>query len=239
MKSSLSSVDRSRGFTLLEALIALAISGVALSICAGFLVDAARVTFVSEEKLNINGDIRNLTNELLDLGRSADRFYVYDSYSSAVYAPSSGVYGDARLGDGQSGDFLVLVFEGASTSSFSGYPVTEMVGIYRDADSSNEGPVKMWHLQTVSSSEEYLTPEEIMPTLSEIATVEAKSNPSPSDPLTLDTIVELAEGQANGNLFYNFKDRSVMVNGKIIHGNDAKMITDTYNMTIKPRGGQN
>lgn len=238
MKSRSNKFSSRNGFTLAEGLVALSISGVALSICAGFLVDAARMVFISEEKLNINGDIRDLTTELLNLGREADRFYIYDSYSSDVYNPSSGVYGDARLGDGLSGDFLLLVYEGASTSAFSGYPVTSLVGIYRDADSSNEGPVKIWRLNTVSSSQEYLTPEEIMPTTFEVASLEG-SVQSLSAPLTVDTIVELAEGQANGNLFYNFKDKSVMVNGKIIHGNDAKMITDTYNLTIKPRGGQN
>ncbi len=222
MKSKSRIHSGNSGFTLVEGLISLSLSGVALAICASFLLDAAR----GRRKTRYNSDIRDLTTQLLNLGRAADRFYVYDSYTSEVYAPASGVYGEGRLGDGLSGDYLLLVYEGASTSSFSGYPVTEMVGIYRDADSNNEGPVKIWHLKTVSSSEEYLTPEEIMPTLSEISTVEGATQ-LPSATLTVDTIVELAEGQANGNLFYNFKDKSVMVNGRIIHGNDAKMITDT------------
>jgi len=49
-------------------------------------------------------------------------------------------------------------------------------------------------------------------------------------------VVQLSEGLADGRLFYNFKNRTVMINGKIIHGNQAKWVTDTYNFSISPRG---
>jgi len=51
-----------------------------------------------------------------------------------------------------------------------------------------------------------------------------------------DLVIELSRGLADERLFYNFWGRSVMVNGQIHHGNDAKRVTETYNFTISPRG---
>ena len=48
-------------------------------------------------------------------------------------------------------------------------------------------------------------------------------------------LVDLAKGLSNDYLFQNLRDRSVIVNGQIIHGNAAKEITDTYNFAIFPR----
>ncbi len=83
----------------------------------------------------------------------------------------------------------------------------------------------MFKVEGVTGSDAYLKPEQLIPNVSDIT----RHN----------QMIEFAEGRANGDLFYNFKDASVMINAKIIHGNIAKEITDTYNMTIKPRGGMN
>ena len=216
-----------KGFTLVEILIAMSLSVAALGFGSWFLVEMGRAAFLANEKLDINDDVRDLTNELIDMGRGADLFYLYSEYSSEVYAADEeGNYGGKRLGDGQTGDFLLLVYEDSSTTSRSGYPITKLVGIYRDpTEDSTEAPVKMFVVDSVSSSDEYKKPEQLIPGVLTIGNDEV--------------IVELAEGRADGNLFYNFKDTSVMLNAKIIHGNDAKQITDTYNMTIKPRGGLN
>lgn len=39
-----------------------------------------------------------------------------------------------------------------------------------------------------------------------------------------------------GFSFLNFKNRSVIVRTKILHGNQAKRVTNTYNFTVTPRG---
>ena len=40
----------------------------------------------------------------------------------------------------------------------------------------------------------------------------------------------------NGLLFVNYQNRSALVRAKILHGNQAKRVTNTYNFTITPRG---
>ncbi len=216
------------GFSLLEVMFSTAIAGTALGFAGWFWFESVRASFLSEEKLQINSDVRELTNTLVDLGRSADYFYMYSAYTSSVknYQTIDGedVYGAGRLGDGQTGDLLILVYEDSSSMGTSGYPINKIVGIYRE-NTGTEAPVKMFTVESADISDPLADPEASVPNVSDIPNHE--------------TIVELAEGLANGSLFYNFNDTSIMVNGKIVHGNDVKQVTDTYNLTIKPRGGTN
>ena len=50
-------------------------------------------------------------------------------------------------------------------------------------------------------------------------------------------IVNDLEGLTPSGLFFeNFQNRSALVRAKILHGNQAKRVTNTYNFTITPRG---
>ena len=216
------------GFTLVEILIATTILVVVVGMATQMLVSTGRASFITDERLDINADVRQLTNEIIADGQAADRFYIYASYDASVYAPDeNGNYGAARLGDGKTGDLMLLVYEGSESSEEDGYPITRIVGIYRDStqDNPTQAPVRRFAVENVDSDDAYLAPEALIPKIEDTA------NHS--------TIVELAEGLANGSLFYNYKDTSVMLNAKIVHGNAAKEITDTYNLTIRPRGGFN
>jgi hypothetical protein len=52
----------------------------------------------------------------------------------------------------------------------------------------------------------------------------------------VEEVVELAKGLADNQLFSNFRERTIIVNGEIVHGSAAKRVTDTYNFTVSPRG---
>jgi hypothetical protein len=43
-------------------------------------------------------------------------------------------------------------------------------------------------------------------------------------------------GLSNRYNFYNYQNKSVITRAKIVHGNRAKRVTNTYNFTITPRG---
>lgn len=141
-----------------------------------------------------------------------------------------------RKRDGQSGDFLILVTYGDDlipydTADGTKYPhdrdytkpIVKIVGYYRSVENEAEqtGPVRKFEVLP-QGTDRFKAIEELLP-----STSKAGSFP---------IVVELSRGLANQRLFYNYRDRSVMVNGQIYHGNEAKEVTDTYNFTISPRG---
>lgn len=118
--------------------------------------------------------------------------------------------------DGFSGDYLVLYYYDDAADAST---IDRMVGYYRAPDENGEGPVRK-HDSDVTG----LDPDD------------SAALPSPAEIETYPAIVELARGLADGNLFYNFYGRSVMVKGEIIHdGRLGKRATNTYNFTVSPR----
>lgn len=228
-----------RAFTLLEILIAITILGFITMMSLGFFVETIKATFVSEQKNLINNDVRTLTAELSEAAKEANFTLLYSSFESDDRNSS----GD-RLLDGNSGDFLVFGFQGEpdlSTSINAPQPVTRLTGFYRAPadpnDPTSEGPVRKFDTDldfAYNDSDEPLlspidpldppTPEEILATLYPTST--RNTNPE---------VISLSEGLANNRLFYNYGKSSIMINGKIIHGVEAKRVTDTYNLTISTR----
>lgn len=118
--------------------------------------------------------------------------------------------------DGHSGDYLVLYYHDDSADQDS---LVRVVGYYRAPDADGEGPVRKH-----DSDDHGIDPEEpdALPAVAMIDEFPA--------------IVELARGLADGNLFYNYHGRSVMIKGEIIHdGRLRRRATNTYNFTVSPR----
>lgn len=205
-----------KAHTLVEVLITMSILTVVSSMVLLFMVENAKISFVSEQKNQINYNIRKLTNEFSYAAQNANYFVLYKSFTNSDHNS----VGD-RLFDGESGDYLVLVTQ-APPQGFqnSERPIEKIVGYFREPDENNEGPVRKFEIEFSPASN--LPLEQLLP-----------------DDSTADDhkqVVELAEGLADGNMFFNFWNKSVMINGKLIHGNKAKEVTDTYNYTISPRG---
>lgn len=200
------------GFTLVETLMVLGISSFIVVGVLGFYVQFYKIGFVNEQRNRINRDVRQLTGELAQAGRQANYFTIYNSYQSGDRDEAS----DRRL-DGGSGDMLVFVYNNEDGA------IEGMSGYFRDVaggDNDAEGPVRRFELTFSPAS---------------TATVESLI-PSEKDLAASPEVVELSRGLSNGKLFYNYWGRSIMVNGQIYHGNDAKRVTETYNFTISPRG---
>ncbi len=215
------------GYTLVEAVIAVSLLSMAMVGIMAFSTESTRNLFVNEQKNLINKDIRMLTSQMSHDARQANYFLLYSSYNTSDRnAPED------RRTEGQSGDFMVLVYQGDPVIQIVNgvgnindpLPVERLVGYYRAADpnvTGSLGPVRRFDI-TISGSDRFRPVEEILPAY--------------TDMHTHPTVLELSQGLADGRLFYNYRARSVMVNGKIVHGVAAKRVTDTYNFTISPRG---
>ena len=214
------------GFTLTELLITLTIFGLVMAGVAGFFYQTNGMLFTNTAKLMINRDIRALTNEMTDNARNANHFTIYDSFYDTFRNPTPPTTGiDFRKRDAESGDCLVLIFYGVDPAPWDTTPppIVRLVGYYRSIDNvpDNTGPIRKFDV-AIPGPDQNKECEELVPAISTVGDHK--------------TITEIAKGLANGRLFYNFRERSIMINGQIDHGNDAKRVTDTYNFTVSPRG---
>lgn len=222
MKNTIKYPERG-GFTLAEMMVTLAVLGLVMAGMTAFYRQTTLMMFTSDQKLKINADVRNITNELTDNARDANHFTIYNSFYDdfRTQAPHE----DWRLHDGESGDVLVLIFYGPDPNPMDSTPppIVRVIGYYRSIENQTEntGPVRKFDV-TITGANQLLKIEQLVPD----ATQESSFR----------QVIELSKGLANGRLFYNFRDRSIMINGQIFHGNDAKRVTDTYNFTISPRG---
>ncbi len=241
----------SPGFSLAEMVTASSIFALLIGMIVQFNQQTFKSMFVSEQKCLINNDMRTLTSQLTLDARDANFFVMYSNYTASSRATPS-----QELLHGNSGDFLILVTYGdpPNPTKFNIRPVNEIIGYYRapyQADQlaidpitnapANMMPVRRFDL-TIGhglSANMYLLAagSADLPAGGTATTIEALL---PGDSrTTIDThkiVVQLAQGLDNGLLFHNFWGKSVMINGKIMHGNNAVSATDTYNFTVSPRG---
>jgi hypothetical protein len=205
--------------TLVEVMIAATVSAMVVAAAMSLFLFNYKIGFVSQERNMINKDIRSFTGDLIRDGRRANYFVLYDSINPEARDKP----GDRRR-DARSGDFLVLVETERTASAFNRNEITRIVAYFRAvdvADADALAPVRRLEVEfDPGKPADQL--EAILPSVAELAFAEQ--------------VVELSKGLADGRLFYNFRDESVMVNGQIHHGNAAKRVTETYNFTVSPRG---
>ncbi len=229
-RSPLSPPSR-RGFTLVELMIALAISGMVAAVFHQMTLSTGRSLFDSTNKLLISKDVRSFTNEISRSGRSARDFYLFDTSESMQTRQS-----------GQSGDFLVLVWaepesiNEARANQLQRFFITRIVGYSREAEGDEQiGPViryeRSYPLPDASGAGGIDSSQVSLPAL--IADmVDADDGAT-----AVREVLQLSRGLANQRLFFfSSLGNSVIVNGEIYHGNDARRVTNTYNFTITPRG---
>lgn len=215
--------SRHSAFTLVEVMVSLTILSLVSIGLYAFMVDTTRILFVSTEKLDINHDVRLFTAHMSDYARASNHFFIYPTFR-----PDDRNALSDRLRDGESGDFLLLIYQEPWPDIEDPEHVTRLIGYFRRPDGTgtmSEGPVYRFEINykpgNYPSTRDY-TPEQLIAGLTYDG--------------DYDRVMQLARGLADGKLFYNFYDRSIMVKAELIHGNAAKRVTDTYNFTVSPRG---
>ena len=219
---------------MVEILIVTTVFGFLMAGVMTFVHDSTKISFITSQKMEINSDIRDVTNAMADEAREANYFTLYTSFYAESSSTPPGNFRDPAEGftaedyrqrKGASGDFVLFVYTGIdeNPSDTTPAPTERLVGYFRagGASDDDEAPVRRFEV-IVPADNQYDDIETLIP-----SSTRADDYPA---------VINLVTGLANGDLFYNIEDRSVLVNGKIIHGNDAKEVTGTYNFTISPRG---
>jgi prepilin-type N-terminal cleavage/methylation domain-containing protein len=228
------------GFTLMEVMIAAAIALVVVGMVTQMTLTISKVLFRSTATLQINRDIRVFTHQVSRDAWSARTHRIFASPSDLT-----------RRESGEFGDVLVLVWA-APESIDTASPGTDLQYFYeRVIIYARDNPRLPQNQRTNSLAGANRLPvlrferRFALPSATESGT---KASETDLDALVADIladanrdneniVVELAEGLADGNLFFNGRTgRSITINGEIFHGNRAQIVSNTYNFTIFPRG---
>lgn len=254
-------------------MVVTAIFGFVMAGVMPFFIMNLQSQFVGEQKLLINGDIRKVTNAMVENAREANSFVVYqafcpqnrwDGVATTRDANGSGSVTLAdRLQNGESGDFLVLVYyqdpyfdsrlyDGAAANNpqIAGGQVNRLVGYWVAPNRQYPGENAIYMFDTdafkTAGATTWTTSwgATFPATLSDsgasgTTAVEALLPPATtawSSSGQFRIILHNVTGLSQNYCFFNYENRSVIVRAKILHGNMAKRVTNTYNFTITPRG---
>jgi hypothetical protein len=232
----LHSSDRGRAakaFTLAEVIIASTLLGLVVTGAIALTRQVLYVYYYDTGRILVNKDIRSFTQHMDTDAAYSNYFMIFPDFATRATAGK-----DANVNDGSSGDFLLLV--ATVTCLQNDTPVagmlagnnyiTNLTGYYRDATTTTSGPVRRFSVPV-----NYADPTKLggAPISTLLNTYMPASN-SGSNAI----IIQLAQGLANGTLFYDFQDHSVMIRGQIIEsgGQGNRKAVSTYNFSVSPRG---
>jgi len=210
--------DRKSGMTLPEVLIAMIILLIITGVVLNFVVEGLKASYISEQRNLVNSDTRQFTRDIIDDASTANYFLIYNSFANGDRDAKAD-----RVTDGVSGDFLLLVYLGDYDSSIPGRPIEKIVGYFRDTvaslTSNNTAPIRRFEVSYSPASSS--APEALIPDASNAS--------------TYDDLVDQAKGFIDGKFFYNYGDKSIMMNGSVVRGNNAERVKNAYNFVIAPR----
>lgn len=220
MSTPHSKTSRFKGFTLVEIMFVVGIMGLVSIGLYAFTIDMARGMVWSTNKAKIVKDVRSFTTRITNEAFDANVGYVYAGFSLAQRdAPED------RMESGFSGDCLVLVHKERFPTMEDPEHYSKIVVFFRLPDSGGVGPVHRAEI-------EFDPPRD--PGSADFETFMAGH--FPNDPTGFPVVLELSRGLSDGNLFQNRGSSSFLVNGEILHGKGREEVTNTYNLTISPRG---
>jgi prepilin-type N-terminal cleavage/methylation domain-containing protein len=207
-----------QGYTLLEILITVGLVGLITVGVLRFTIQSLNIYFYDSGRLMVNKDIRTFTSDLATDAVASNYFRIYPDFQTRT----------AAVTDGNSGEFLVLIYTESNTTT-GAILITNLVGYYRDPvdlnDPASLGPVRKFNVAIATADQNK--------TLPDLLTQYAPTSAAHSNPV----VIQLAQGLSDGNLFYDYYDRSIMIRGQIVErGNQVKSAVNTYNFTVSPRG---
>jgi prepilin-type N-terminal cleavage/methylation domain-containing protein len=259
---------RSRAFTLPEIMVVMTIFGFVMIGVLPFFIMNLRSQYVGEQKLLINGDIRKVTNQMVEYARESNTFVIYQAFCSQTRWDGATETRDARVAtgtvdfydrmqNGESGDFMVLIYysdpyfdtrlydsDPTNNPSLSNGTVSRMVGYWVAPNRRLSGENAVYSFDTDAykgAGATWTTPWGITfpAALSSTVTFESLLPPATtaySQRSDFPILLNNLSGLSNGYTFYNYQNKSIITRAKILHGNQAKRVTNTYNFTITPRG---
>ena len=250
--------------TLMEIMVATAIMGFVTLALVQFNYVLARNAFDSRETIEVAEKIRTFTSNLSRDGRSSRRILLY----AGMPQTADDLGSEQRLADGETGDLVVFIhvrperIQDAVVGSAQRFYLSRIVVFARVPDDPNDplslGPVIRYEIREGRHfsgnpddlDENIIRDDTATNVIGEfLAEMLIPGHPQSrlTAPASRTEVVELSRGLANGNLFRNFRDNSIVVNGEIVAGNfrrengqmivqGNRFVNNTYNFTITRQG---
>lgn len=213
-----------KAFTLVEIMVVVALFGFISIGLAAFVYSSTRGMYWASNKSKITNDVRNFTLRISNETLGARTGIVYESFSR-----SNRDNVDDQKRSGETGDCLVLIYYDPYPDIEDPLHYTRIVVFFRRPN--NEGISPVYRAEKI-----FNTPQPIELTNGDNHFEDFLAAHFPNDQSDYPIVLELSRGLADGNLFRNFDNNTFVVNGEILHGNKVKEVTNTYNLTISPRG---
>ena len=223
MKSNSNSTKR--GFTLTEIMVVTTLLLLVSTSLATFMVEMTKGTFWVTKKALISKDVRTFTLRISKETLGANTGYVYPDYQITNRNERKD-----RRASGETGDCLVLVHMDPYPNVDDPKHYKKVVIYYRQADSNGRGPV--YRTERTFDPPKQIRVEDGFDHFEKFLSTHFPSHSATDS----EVVLELSQGLADGRLFHNFGNNSFVINGEIIHGNKVEEVTNTYNLTISPRG---
>jgi hypothetical protein len=201
-----------------EIMVAVGIMGLVVGGVLKFALQTMNTYAYDSGRLMVNRDMRTFTGALANDCVASNYFRIYPDFSDR----------SGFVADGASGDFLILVLTDTNNAAGSFF-ITQLVGYYRDANPTD--PTSLGPVRRVSKLIAAADQGKDLPTL--IAQYMPVTT-THTDPV----VIQLAQGLSSGSLFYDYRDRSIMVRGQIVDygSKGGRAAINTYNFTVSPRG---
>jgi prepilin-type N-terminal cleavage/methylation domain-containing protein len=257
------------GFTLVEVIVTMTIIGFVVAGVMPFFLQSSKYLYTGEQKLLINADIRDFTNEMVENAREANYFVLYEAVYTRTRLDGVTVRRDAnnngtvnaidRRTSGQAGEFLVFVYYedpyfdsrfydgNATNNEITNVRVTRLVAYWAAPNRTDSTKTALYvmdtdQFKTSPTATSWSAPwgRSFPATLTTTTTIETLLPPATlawaQNTMGRIVINDMRGLGPNASYFVNYLNRSVLVRAKILHGNLAKRVTNTYNFTITPRG---
>jgi len=209
------------GFTIIEVMMALAISGLVFMGLFQFTYQTSRILFDSTGRLDANRDVRKFTQQISVDARAANAFLAYSSFESQDRNANTD-----RLQAGLAGNFILFSFQEPWPNADSPVCITKLIGyFFRPDESTGQGEVCRFVINYPSSA----YPSTLTNTVEGLISGLSYNG-------TYDHVWPMAKEINNAPLFYNFNNTSIIVRAELYRGQNNRRVTNTYNFVISPRG---
>ena len=212
-----------QAFTLPEVMMTVSILSIVYVMASSFIFSNMQMNAMTTGKTLVSRDIRQFTQRFGQDARAANHMVIFKGIAGNNQIP--------QLNSGDTGDFILFYYQEYDYSQKK-LMINRVTGYYRVVHNTatGEGPVfRFVETGLWDTVNDYSPPRPHGNGLVSQMTGSA---------LTVQEVVQLTRGLADGNLFYNYAQRrAVIVRGEIDNpGRMGQNAINTYNFTVFPRG---